>query len=90
METGGGRQEEINDAPVLSEAYSLLRDKRPKLVLTGDIVQTPTCQYGVHWNNGDLVVIEEFGERYEAIISPVRLDYANGKETINAALRVEE
>lgn len=90
IKEGTKQANSANDAPILAEAYSLLRDKRPKLILTGDIVQTPSCQFGVHWGNGDLVVVEEFGERYEAIISPVRLDYANGKETINAALRIEE
>lgn len=77
------------DNAVLAEAYTLLRDKRVKLQLTGDIVNTPSCQFGTHWGHGDLVVVEEFGERFEAIISPVSLDYAGGKETIHAKLQVE-
>lgn len=77
------------DNAVLAEAYTLLRDKRPKLQLTGDIVNTPSCQFGTHWGHGDLVIVEEFNERFEAIISPVSLDYAGGKETIRAKLQVE-
>jgi hypothetical protein len=77
------------DNAVLAEAYTLLRDKRVRLQLAGDIVNTPSCQFGTHWNHGDLVVVEEFRERHEAIISPVSLDYSGGKETIHAKLQVE-
>lgn len=79
-----------SDEGVTSEAKGLLREKRPRQIITAKIKNTPSSQFGVHWNHGDLVIVEAFGKRYETIISPISLYFFGGKETIDARLRIEE
>lgn len=76
-------------AVVLADARGRLREKRPRVVLTADIIQTPKSIFGVHYDHGDVVGVEVFGGRYEAIISPVTITRRGEVETIRAAIRVE-
>lgn len=78
-----------DESVITNEAEGLLREKRPRWVFTAEIVQTPDRLFGVHWNHGDVVGIEEFGLRFEAMISPVSIGYRAGKEIIRASIRAE-
>jgi hypothetical protein len=79
-----------SDAGVTAEAKALLRQSRPRLTVAGKIKITPNSLYGVHYNFGDLVVVESFGNRDEAMIAPVDIRVSDGEESIDAYLRVEE
>lgn len=58
------------------EADAALRAGRPRITLTGDLVETPGTTRGIHFDLGDIVTVEFRGKQYD-----VRLDVV--KETVS-------
>lgn len=77
------------DAEVQAEAEELIRERRPRQIVEAKITDTPGSRFGVHYNHGDLVLVEAFGKRYEAMLSPLTIRYANGQESIDFRARIE-
>jgi hypothetical protein len=90
------RRETFKDATSYSsvaglsdEAASVVRGGRPRLVFSGEVQDTPTSQYGVHWGFGDLVTVQEFGYILDARIDAVSVKVDAQRETVRAVLRTE-
>lgn len=76
-------------AATQAEADFNLRQGRAKIVTTGTLVQTPASQYGVHYDFGDVVVVNNVN-----LAQPIRLDgigvkVENGQENISGLLIID-
>ena len=68
-----------------------LESKRPKMKLTGEIIDSEQARFGVDWDWGDRVMITHRGYQYEVIITSVQIAInGQGKETIRATFEVQE
>lgn len=72
-----------------SEATSELRSRRPKQVLSGDVLSAPGAIYGLDWGFGDKLIGEFEGKSYVARLDSTTVTLDGGKETVKAALRGE-
>lgn len=72
-----------------NEAYAELRASRPRVTLSGRIIQTPDTLYGVHWQWGDYVTVQDFGQSFDCRIDAITVTVSNGNELIDAWLRGE-
>jgi hypothetical protein len=81
---------QTKDSVVLQDlGNSELWRSRPRKVITGSAVSTDYCQYGIHWNFGDAVVVEADGLFYDARIDSLSVTVDNGDEKIVAGFRAE-
>jgi hypothetical protein len=86
----GTRNVNSKDTDVVrGAAEELLWEKRVRESFSADIVSVPGRTFGVDWFCGDIVGVEAFGKRFEAMITPVQITYKAGKETVKAGIRVE-
>ena len=69
---------------VREEARSYLNDARPIVKAGGDILDTPSCRFGVHWWHGDRVRFRYDDQEFDAIVRNTVLIKRGGKETITA------
>lgn len=83
------RNAEAEDA-VQSEANTALEEGRYRRTLTGTILDTDGCLYGVHYRYGDTVYAEYRGMGYDAQVDTMNVVVQNGAETINNQVRAEE
>jgi hypothetical protein len=75
---------------VSAEAESALRMYMPKKIISGNLVDTPGMQFGVHYGFGDIVSVQAFGHSADCHISSLKMDVdANNNETLNIKLRGE-
>jgi len=72
-----------------TEAYQELRARRPKRILTGDLLSVPGAVYGLDWGFGDKLIAEFEKESYTATVDAVTVTLDGGKEEIKAAIRGE-
>lgn len=72
-----------------TEGRALLQRQRGKITVEGKIAQTSRNRYGVDWNWGDRVTVEERHRLFDAQIAMVRVGVRNGEETVEAWLRGE-
>jgi hypothetical protein len=73
-----------------SEAQSVVRAGRPRLILSGKIQQTQDTQYGIDWGWGDYVTIQEFGFILDARVDAVSVKVTGDGEQIDAVVRTEQ
>lgn len=92
-----GRRELFRDArqgatgaSLTAEANSALYAARPRRLYTATLTDTEQVKYGRDWRWGDRITVQDFGEQFDCEISAVKVNVANGKETVGAALRAEE
>lgn len=71
------------------EAQSLLRQKRPRRILSGTVVESPACLFGVHYDYGDYVTAQFDGDKFDCRIEAFKIDLNNTGEKIDVKLRVE-
>lgn len=71
------------------EAASIVRDGRPRVVVSGRIAQTRDLQYGVHWKWGDYVTIQAFGRQVDARIDAITVQVSTRATQVDAVLRGE-
>ncbi|GAC1694705.1 MAG: hypothetical protein NVS9B9_17240 [Ktedonobacteraceae bacterium] len=87
------RREEHIKAPLhmsvalTNEANILLKEKRPRVIYTGEITSTPGLAYGLHWKWGDVITVNFFGTPVNCRIDAVDVLVEAGKETVKAVLR---
>lgn len=72
-----------------AEAEAAVREGRPRLSFRGKILNVPGTQYGVDWAWGDYVTVQAFGQSFDCRIDAITVTVANGKETIDAWLKVD-
>ena len=85
-ETGEMRREMFVDAGSLSEIAELLQEGERRLAEKGvsrairaDVVNTPSCRYGKHWDLGDLVTVVARGASMQARITQVQESHEAGR-----------
>ena len=76
-----------------AEADAYLDKFSPKIIFTGEIVETEGTQYGVNWNYGDKVRAAYLGYEFDCRVLGYTIDYKNngGKTTdkVTAVIRGE-
>lgn len=83
-------QNNTADATQLAdEADSVLRQRRPRRVISGTFVDTPGAQYGRHFGFGDLVVAEVNAVSVTCRVDAVHITVSGGREKIDIRLRSE-
>ncbi len=83
------RNQDTNDQ-VESDAYAALGEHKPKIVMTGKLIDTPGMQYGRDYGFGDVVSVEAYGTTIDCHVASVAINYrADGGETIDISLRGE-
>lgn len=80
----------VDTDALASEAEAGLRQRRPVRTLSGTIVNRPASEYGLDWNWGDKVKVDIDGQIYTARIDSISVKVQNGKEDIDANLRIED
>ena len=74
-------------ATTQAEADQALRDQRPLILLEGDVVNSSTFRYGIEWQYGDRLPVEERGQSFEADITSVSVRVQGQRETVQASIR---
>jgi len=76
-----------------SEAAAYLDKYSPKVLFTGEIVETEGTQYGINWNYGDKVRAKYLGYEFDCRVLGYTIEYKNsgGKITdrVTATIRGE-
>ena len=76
-------------AQVNAAGQARLSERRPRLRLTGTLVDTPNAPFGVAWDYGDYVNITHRGYQFGAVINMVNLMLdKNGQDAITAGFEV--
>jgi len=77
-------------AGVTSSGNAALGEGVPKQIMSGNLVDTPGMQYGIHYGFGDILSVEAFGFSVDCHVASVsvRVD-ANRYEQISCRLRGE-
>jgi len=80
-------------ASLNSEAAAYLDKYSPKVLFTGEIVETEGTQYGINWNYGDKVRAKYLGYEFDCRVLGYTIEYKNsgGKITdrVTATIRGE-
>lgn len=78
----------VSDATQLQdEADAALRAGRPRITLTGDLVETPKATRGIHFDLGDLVTVEFRGKQYDCRLDVVKETVSKGGRRSQVQLR---
>lgn len=78
------------DSAALDDQVSgALRAGRPVRTVTGRISETPGTRYGREWFWGDWVTVQVGGVNYSARIDAVTVSMSDGRETIDAGVRID-
>jgi hypothetical protein len=77
-------------AYIQSEANGKLAESRAKVRLTGRAVDTKNLLYGIHYNYGDIVVVEHKGITMEAHIDTVHITLNDREEELDIRLNGEK
>lgn len=78
----------IDTAVLLAIAQARVREGRPRITLTADLVETNACTRGVHFDLGDYVTIEHRGQQYDTRIDTIGVTVAAGEQRSNVQFRV--
>lgn len=70
-----------------AEAEAAIRNGRKRRLFRGKILDVPDTRYGVHWQWGDFVTVQAFGQSFDARIDAIEVTVEKGRETINAWVR---
>lgn len=69
------------DTSLASLGYRQLEKYKPLRLFKGDLISQEGSYYGVDWDLGDLLDIEEGGEEFEAMITGVEFEFKEGNQT---------
>lgn len=68
------------------QARTKMVEGRIRYIMEGEIQENENCRYGVHYNFGDLVMVEGFGSTTECHLDTIEITYKEGRETIKPVL----
>jgi hypothetical protein len=72
------------EASLDAEAEAYLDKYSPKIIFTGEIVETEGTQYGINWNYGDKVRAKYLGYEFDCRVLGYTIEYKNsGGKTID-------
>jgi hypothetical protein len=74
-------------AQMLADAQAGLRAARPKNLFICEMIDTPGCQYDVHYSYGDFVTCQFQGQNYDCHLDAVTRTVQNGMAKITAIFR---
>lgn len=78
----------VSDLTTLQdEADAMLRAGRPRITVTGDLVETPSCIRGIHFDLGDMVTVRYQNVQYDVRLDILNITYDNGALRTRATLR---
>lgn len=72
-----------------SAGYAVLRDSRPKKIITANIQNTTNLMYGRDWYWGDKVTAQVDTDTFNARIDAIQVSITGGKEDIKAMIKGE-
>lgn len=72
-----------------AEAEAQVRAQRPRVILNGELLDSPQARYGQDWAWGDYLTIQVFGVSIDARVQAVTVEASPGRERIRAAVRGE-
>lgn len=73
-------QSNVSDTNVLlTYANAAVRAGRPAINLSGDVVETPFCIRGLHYDLGDYVTVEHRGQQYDVRLDTVAVQLGKGQ-----------
>lgn len=78
----------IDTAVLLGIAQARVREGRPRITLSADLVETNACTRGVHFDLGDYVTIEARGQQYDTRLDTIGVSVSAGKKATKAQFRV--
>ena len=64
---------------LMQEGEHRLAQKGLSDTIRADVIDTPSCRYGVHWELGDLVTVVAHGVRMQARITQVQESHEAGR-----------
>lgn len=79
----------ITTAALQAEANALLREGRPKISVTADLVETDGATRGIHYDLGDIVTAEVRGKQYDVRLDVVSVSVRAGTITSQVQLRTD-
>lgn len=78
----------VDDEVVLQDAADArLREKRSYIVFTGDLNETDSLQRGIHYDFGDILIAEAFGQKFNVRMDVFRMFVQNKKVVQQIYLR---
>lgn len=78
----------VSDATQLQdEADAALRAGRPRITLTGELVETPSTTRGIHFDLGDVVTVEFRGKQYDCRLDVIHETVSQGRRRSQIQLR---
>ncbi len=81
--------EQSLNSSLSGQAKTILFSRRGLRKLSGKIVNSAGCDYGLHWEFGDRINVEHVGRLFEAIIKAVTFGIdAQGNEILEAAVEI--
>lgn len=72
---------------VQAEADAALRAGRPKIIFTGELINTNTTQRGVQYDWGDMLTAQYIGRAIDVRVESVHVTLSEGKETNQTMLQ---
>lgn len=74
----------IDTVATTQAAYAAVRRQRPRVVVGGDLVETPASTFGLHFDFGDYVTVRAFGTQADARLSGVGLEISRSDNALQA------
>jgi len=78
--------ETTNEGFMQAEGEELLYGSRPKLIVTGNPIDSPGYEYGINYFYGDIVEVNVQGFALDCTIDSVAVNVANGIEKVTTRL----
>lgn len=72
------------------EAEALLKQNRPRYIVTGKIAQNDESLYGLHYKFGDRLTFQVGAQEFDVRLNGLQVSVEGGKESIQAVLRSDE
>lgn len=69
-------------------ASAKIREGKPRISASGDLVETAFCSRGVHFDLGDYVTFEARGNQYDVRIDTIGITISGGEQRSKVQLRV--
>ena len=74
-------------AVLLDKAEAALRGGAPTVTITADLIETAGCTRGIHFDLGDYVTAEAYGQQIDVRLNMVRYSYSGGQYRSRIGLR---
>jgi hypothetical protein len=69
-------------------AFLAMQEARPRVIFSGDLVDTPQTRFGVEWGYGDLVTIQHMGMQFDGRVDSFNVHSGADGETVRAGVTI--